>query len=80
MVLMLNLIFEFNQELSLNLTYSDFPKLFHSEPLGLRVNLLELVIEYRRLHFEVLLEASFEFVVGILLCFEAFVFADVAPC
>lgn len=77
--LMLDLVLQLHQKLSLDISHGNLAEFLHSSSLGLLVDFSEFVIEDRRTKFISFLEGFFKFIVGVVLGLQAFVLADVAP-
>ena len=73
------LVFQFNQELSLHLSYSYLTEFVHSQLFGFLVEFLQFILKNGRSQLKVLLEISLKFLIGLHLSFEAFIFTNVAP-
>ena len=67
-VLVFDFVFEFDQELLLDISNSNFGELFETFSLGFLVELFQLIIEHWRAKGELLQEGALKAIVSILLC------------
>jgi hypothetical protein len=77
---MFHFILQLNQVLPLHFSYSHFSKFLQCNFSSIQIDFLEFIIKKRTLILEIFNEVFLKFIVGIILSFHTFIFADVAPC